>query len=131
MGGLRRAKTRQAKSRAKRLGEGTAVKAREEGLGEAVKGIIKIVVILRDTLGVIDQLIANLEVEFGKLPEMEKDGEAAHYLERLSDLKKERQRVSKQLDVQLDALMEMQAELDGLVGIGEAYLRLTERKEKT
>jgi len=131
MSKLRQAKIRQAKSAASRRDNVEGLRARESTLRETVKGIIKIVVILRDTLGEIDQLIANLEIEFGKLTEREKDGEAAHYLERLSDFKEERKKISGQLEAQLDALMETSRELDGLTGIGEAHLQLMERKGRT
>lgn len=107
------------------------LRAREATLREAVKGIVKIIVILRDTLGEINHLIVNVEIEFKKLPENEKNDEAARYLERLNDLKEEQKKISKEIDVQLDTLMEMSEELDRLTGIGEAHLQLMERKGRT
>lgn len=131
MSGLRRAKTRQAKSRGRKLEEADWRKAREETLREAVKKTIKILVILRDTAGEIGQLITKLEAEFEKLTELEKDEGAARYLERLNDFKEEQKKISKEIDVQLDTLMETQTELDGLAGANERHLRLTERQAAT
>lgn len=129
---LRRAKIRQAKTRQKReLEETDWRKAREETLRETIKRVIGMLIVLRDIAGEIGQLMTNLYAEFEKLPNWERKREAGHYLERLNDLKKERQKVLEHLDEQLNMLMEMQTELDELTGIGEGRMLLMERKGKT
>lgn len=128
MGGLRRAKIRQAKRAAESKNDAEKLKMRIAALKITTEAAVRVIGKLQELYNKVRHNLDVLQYEFDMLPEDNKDTMAKKVLEAVNISMNSLGTISHRISKQLDSLEEMRQELDRLTGADESHLRLTERQ---